>query len=140
MVAGGSTWRGPEVAGDEGGAAHLHGRTAMVSLLSRTRERDESEGTGGRRKGSQGGAHLRRRGSSRGWGAAGGSRWRGRVEGEVAGSDWCGGEHEEGMEWVRAKGIPRWEMSAAAAGTNFLDFRVWFKRARGLLYKERGEV
>ena len=35
-----------------------------------------------------------------------------------------GGEHEEGTEWVRAMGIPRWEMSAVAAVTNFLGFRV----------------
>ena len=27
---------------------------------------------------------------------------------EVEATSWCGGEHEEGMEWVRAKGIPRW--------------------------------
>ena len=51
-------------------------------------------------------------------------RWQNPRE-EVEATGWCGGEHEEGMEWVQAKGIPRWEMSAAAAaGTNFLDFRV----------------
>ena len=45
--------RRPEVAGDQGGIAHLHGGAAMLAFLSRTRERDERNGRGKQGEGKE---------------------------------------------------------------------------------------
>ena len=42
MAAGGSTWRRPEVAGEQGGAAHLHGWAAMAKMRERRGQAEEA--------------------------------------------------------------------------------------------------
>ena len=51
------------------------------------------------------------------------------IDGWMDRRDWVAGEIEEGggCGWLERRGsgrIPRWEMSAAVAGTNLLEFRV----------------